>query len=686
MGLRIFHSNLIRGVLAGIFAFCLLVCFNSAVTCYAEAADLLQQSSKNFVKISILSKYIKQIKEKSLREISISFPERTHVFNKSNGNVQNVNKMNVSWRSGQFNISVNDHAYSNPHQFIIKSAIPGAVFEIRLGDDQRRYPLPLEVIGRNGDLTFIISDEKVQYALDSASSELGSVNSKQTEALAALGLLILSRTEMITTFRSHKEFDFCDLTHCQTYAGRRDPSGKSNLVFPWRIDINNPSEMLYFHARCGGRTLGNKVFSKGSGRQTGVKDELLQQGLYLCGRNEHGWVTSITARDLAAIVFPSDQRTGIDRTSLNYDTSNMIIDIRCGGTSISLAPEDFRLRLNRVRGWNFLPSNFYDVTVKHSEGETVFIFKGKGLGHGAGLCQAGALKLSSLGYPRYDILQHYFPDIHFVANSHDALSLSPDISYAVFSLKTGKVEQTSHSSFLLRKVPSGSIFKLIVALYLASEQPSLLSEYHFLCPQDADINMPATCWLPKGHGDIGFTEALSQSCNLYFGSLYRHISQDKFLAFFNRLCLSSGIQSTLPGIKTSREFSRLLTGLDHRVLFSMQDLVSLTQIISLSESDSPGIESVKQTMTFKDRTILYQALLRTMTDGTGSQQTPHQTHACANPWGKTSTVADGTNRLNHYGIFIGGCQENGIIVVQKNAIGRAAAKSAIAILNDWSKK
>lgn len=671
---------------AGIFALCLSFCLSACGICHAAPADHPSRSSEDFVRVSILSRHIKQVKEKSLREISISFPERTRIFNHINGVVLNVNTMNISSRADKFHLSVNDHDYANPHQFIIKSAIPGAVFEIRSGDERKVYRLPLEVTGQNGNLTFIISEEKVQYALDSASAELGPVNPNQTEALAALSLLILSRIEMIKRFPSHQEFDFCDLTHCQTYSGRKITSGAYNLVFPWRIDTKNTSEMLYFHARCGGQTLGNKVFGKAPSRKTGVKDLLSRQGLYLCGRNEHEWETSITARDLAAIIFPDDQKTGIDRMSLNYDTGNMLINIRRSRTSLSLAPEDFRLRLNRVRGWNFLPGNFYDVSQQHSADSTTFIFRGKGLGHGAGLCQTGALKLASLGYSRHDILDHYFPDIHFAANPHDALSVSPEVSYAVFSLKTGKVEKASHSSFVLRKIPTGSIFKLIVSLYLAAERPSLLNEHHFLCTQDADSNMPANCWLPKGHGRIGFTEALSQSCNLYFGSLYRHISRDRFFVFFNNLRLSSGISSNLPEIKTSREFSRLLTGLDHRVLFSMQDFIKLSQIISLAESDSPGIESVKQTMTLKDRTVVYQALLKTMTDGTGSQQAPPQTPACPDPWGKTATVADGTNRLTHYGIFIGGCRENGVIVVQKNAIGRTAAKSAMEILNDWSKK
>ena len=60
----------------------------------------------------------------------------------------------------------------------------------------------------------------------------------------------------------------------------------------------------------------------------------------------------------------------------------------------------------RKLGWNAVPSNTYSV---RSEGETVSL-KGKGAGHGVGLCQQGAAGLAGQGMDFTEILRHYFPD------------------------------------------------------------------------------------------------------------------------------------------------------------------------------------------------------------------------------------------------------------------------------------
>ena len=39
-----------------------------------------------------------------------------------------------------------------------------------------------------------------------------------------------------------------------------------------------------------------------------------------------------------------------------------------------------------------------------------FLFKGRGWGHGVGLCQFGAKRMAELGYRYQDILRYYYPD------------------------------------------------------------------------------------------------------------------------------------------------------------------------------------------------------------------------------------------------------------------------------------
>ena len=57
-------------------------------------------------------------------------------------------------------------------------------------------------------------------------------------------------------------------------------------------------------------------------------------------------------------------------------------------------------------GRGILPSNYYTI---EDDGHRVKL-KGKGYGHGVGMCQLGAFDLAKRGYNYKQILAHYFPE------------------------------------------------------------------------------------------------------------------------------------------------------------------------------------------------------------------------------------------------------------------------------------
>ena len=58
---------------------------------------------------------------------------------------------------------------------------------------------------------------------------------------------------------------------------------------------------------------------------------------------------------------------------------------------------------------------YYDTVVltQTSNKKDVFVFEGKGYGHGIGICQYGAWDLAAAGYDYITILQYYFKDSTF---------------------------------------------------------------------------------------------------------------------------------------------------------------------------------------------------------------------------------------------------------------------------------
>ena len=73
--------------------------------------------------------------------------------------------------------------------------------------------------------------------------------------------------------------------------------------------------------------------------------------------------------------------------------------------TLVLEPE---LRIRRVLG--NLPSSLFTMTIKRVDKRIRSIsFKGRGWGHGVGMCQMGAIGMAEAGYDNKSILEHYYP-------------------------------------------------------------------------------------------------------------------------------------------------------------------------------------------------------------------------------------------------------------------------------------
>ena len=66
-----------------------------------------------------------------------------------------------------------------------------------------------------------------------------------------------------------------------------------------------------------------------------------------------------------------------------------------------------------IRRWlsstHLYSSAFVVDKIADENGETCFLLKGAGWGHGVGLCQIGAAVMGEKGYTYEQILSHYYP-------------------------------------------------------------------------------------------------------------------------------------------------------------------------------------------------------------------------------------------------------------------------------------
>ena len=92
----------------------------------------------------------------------------------------------------------------------------------------------------------------------------------------------------------------------------------------------------------------------------------------------------------------------------------------------------------------------------------------------------------------------------------------------------------------------GSTFKMVVAL--AAQEAGLGGGHEVYCPGFMELgNGRFHCWKRWGHGKLTMTQAIQQSCDVYFYDLAKRVGIDAIAAMANRLGLGHQTGIELPG-------------------------------------------------------------------------------------------------------------------------------------------
>jgi stage II sporulation protein D len=655
------------------------------------------------VVIQVLSRQIRLLREGSLKEFSLMLQKDSVIADELRGRSLQGAAITFKNDHGRIETYVDSTPVPVPIHLSISSGSGEGTCTVKLPKEERAYPLPISIQYDAGGLEIFARERLKRYAVDSALAEFGPEYRNDKEAILALAHIISARYFYMKKAPRHASSNFCDLTHCQVYRGRI--KSVMRLDDDWMIDHEKLRHNLFFHSWCGGRTADSRVFGATPGPQNpGVRDWLFREGIQLCAAPGSGWKRSISRDELFGILSADMKQSDPALFRVEYNRNAFLVKVHSGAGTVEYPAETFRLKINRIKGWNFLRSNNMEISETTVSGRMEYVFHGEGLGHGVGLCQHGAVSLSRQGYTRHEILEHYFPGLVWKSTSPDGYS--PYLSYCIFDIPTGNVLAARHGTdFLKRRVPPGSVFKLIVSLYCAEERPDLFNTHIYDCPgrNTADRNMPDRCWKLKGHGPVGIQDAIANSCNLYFASLYRLIDRHKFRIFFDALCRRLDIKAELPETADESQWSRLLAGLDFRISFTIADYMRLVKFLHCNEAMDRGDHACRSAATQKERYRILMALQGTFVNGTASGRLKTAGDPCAyhaledwpaskspdrpiDMWGKTSTIIDGTNKAMSYGLFIGGSGSTGIVAVLRKANGHVAAKWAEMVMTRFIAK
>lgn len=234
---------------------------------------------------------------------------------------------------------------------------------------------------------------------------------------------------------AHSNFDVCADDHCQRYQGITRISAAAENVrkaieATWGEVICDEQGHVCdarFYKCCGGRTelFENAWADTHYSYLESVEDSATPGGKSFCDTQDkrilsqvlngydqetadfYRWEVRYSQDELSAIVKERsgiDFGTIIDIVPIRRGPSYRLVEMQLVGSQRTMVIGK-ELEIRRVLSKSHLYSSAFDVE-KTADG---FILRGRGWGHGVGLCQIGAAVMAEEGYGYQTILSHYFP-------------------------------------------------------------------------------------------------------------------------------------------------------------------------------------------------------------------------------------------------------------------------------------
>lgn len=211
---------------------------------------------------------------------------------------------------------------------------------------------------------------------------------------------ILARTFALSHIQKHatEGFSLCDHTHCQVYFGKSMEFEILKAVLETKnsvvVDDNLNLIEAAFHSNSGGETANSEdVWGSKLSYLRSVKDS------FSVKMPNAKWERKMAKEDWLSYL----------KLKHNYpiqDSSALLLAITFKQDSRKqyLEANNIKVPLKNVRTDLQLKSTFFTII---PVGDSL-IFKGRGFGHGVGMCQEGAMRMAKLGYKHQEVINFYY--------------------------------------------------------------------------------------------------------------------------------------------------------------------------------------------------------------------------------------------------------------------------------------
>ena len=282
----------------------------------------------------------------------------------------------------------------------------GAIFKVKPTRPNRyehQYLDNLTITPKGSKLRLINSVYIEHYVAGVIESEAGSSQNLEYYKVQA----IICRTYALANKSRHRKegFNVCDKVHCQVYHNRsrhnsdiQKAANQTKSIVVVDSDINLITAA--FFSNCGGQTVNSE-------------DAWRYPLPYLKSVCD----TFCTDMPHAAWEKRIPKETWLNYLSKTYDFP--INDSLYAGCAFEHFPEMREKYFTYIDSTITTPKIRIDMKFRSAhfnlidEGDTIK-FMGNGFGHGIGLCQEGAMKMSTSGYSFSQILHYYYTSVHLI--------------------------------------------------------------------------------------------------------------------------------------------------------------------------------------------------------------------------------------------------------------------------------
>lgn len=263
---------------------------------------------------------------------------------------------------------------------------------------QVKFDDNLKLFFNNGKLQLVNNIDLENYIAGVVEAEVGRLAPKEYLKLQG----IICRTYALGNMHKHylDGYNLCSEVHCQAYNGKTLYKDILSAVYTTKdivvVDSDISLITAVFHSSCGGQTVNSEdAWSTPVYYLRSVVDSFC-----IDGKNAE-WEKTVDAQKWEQYL---QKELSVNRISSQFYAQKV------DGRKVYFM-ENNPLRMKKIREDWKLRSAFFTA---EKSGDKVLL-KGKGYGHGVGLCQIGAMEMARRNYTYAQILHHYYRGVHLVS-------------------------------------------------------------------------------------------------------------------------------------------------------------------------------------------------------------------------------------------------------------------------------